>query len=476
MNAEAPKRAEEIHLFPLLEEQFPVMAKSYRENLAALAEKMDDYPNLQWYNDEVGPLFFRLDLDLPALFILSEPLSRFQAHKRYVVPIDTERSFYADLGIIPVYFANLNRISCVKLWGGQASNFFAPYSQPFRREEDVTWRLDPVADDPAQLSSMNFILKHKATENEVHDPIRSVLSDYFKYAFWSFPRPGFACCAHIIHSRENINHVLKVAKSIYVIKRVHEPRAEWLAPYYSAWVQRIEFEVFDRRGQPRTLWAYMARDVVKKIESETGSRNSENVLINGLIYEFKDKAHPSGGLRLLSVVADFLPSDVELFKTLAGLSAAERFYLNHETFGQIGSVDELRSEVDRRYRPFLRRTAFSTSFFDRLGSPTKYIVDELYPIVVQYEGLAFFVHPVILSALMELDKADIIEGKDVSALVKFIRLLQKCGSERGELLTLRFTDEAQYFKDLGVDFSDLRRVLLSAMRAIRISKLLSECL
>ncbi len=452
-----------------------MMAKSYRENLVAFSKRAETCPNLQWYEDAFGPLFFRLDLDLPSLFILSEPLSRFKAYKRYIVPIDSERSFYADLGIIPVYFANLNRVSCVNLWGSQAFGFFAPYSQPLRGDEDVIWRLDPVADNPAQLSSMNFILKQGATENEAHDVIKAALSDYFRYAFWSFPRPGFACCAHIIHSRENINHILKVAKSVYVIKDIHEPHVEWLAPYYNAWVQRVELEVYNRSGGSKAFWAYMAKDVVQKIESERRSRKPSDILINGLIYGFKDKVQrPTGGLRLLSVVADFLPTDVELFKTLAGLSASERF-CNTGTLGSVGYISELSAEVSRRYRPFVRRASYEASFFDILGSPIEYIIDELYPMLVHEQGQVFFVHPIILSALLELNQESIIEDRDTSALVKFIRLLEKCRSEGQELWTLRFTDEAEYFKKRGVDFSDLRRVSLSALRGIQLSKLMSEC-
>lgn len=475
MSSRSTERMEEIHLFPLLETQFPWLAKSYRENLAFLSAKAANHPNLLWYNDDSGRLFFRVDLNLPALFILSEPLSRFRAYKQYILPIDEERRFYANLGIIPVYFANLNRISCIKFWGSQASDFFAPYSQPLRRDEDVVWRLDPAPSSPAQFSSMNFILRQGATENEVSPSVRAALSDYFKYAFWSFPRLGFACSAHIIHSRENINHILKVAKSVYLIKEIHESRNERLAPYYWARVQRVELEVVTQHGGPKTFWAYLAKDVVEKICAETKTGSAHNLLINGLVYEFKDKVQrPSDGLRLLSVVADFLPTDLELFKTLTALSAVERFRRNTETLGPIGLISELRADIEMRYRPFIRRTEYSTSLFSMLGGPIEYILNELFPIVVSDGEQVFFVHPAILGGLIELGMTDALEAKDVLTLVSFIRLLEKMRAGKSSPMNLRLSDEGEYFRKRGVSFPDLLQVLLSVFWWIRLSKLLCE--
>jgi len=449
------------------------MAKSYRENLYALSKTDAENPHLHWYENHSGHLSFRVNLDMPALFILSEPISRFKAYKQYIVPIDEERRFYADLGLIPAYFANLNRISCINLWGTQASSFFAPYSQPLMGEEDVFWRLDPEMSGPAQFSSMNFILKQKSTENEIPASIRNALSDYFRYAFWSFPRPGFGCSAHIIHSRETIKHILKVAKGLYFINKIHEPRIERLAPYYSTWVQRVELGTVNRRGELRTFWTYVARDVVQKIKDEVAEGDCGKIVINGLVYEFKDKVdRPLGGLSLLSVVADFLPSDVDLLKSLAGLSALERFHIDTETLGSIGSVRDFRVEVENRYRYFERRIPYATSLFDKVGRPFKFIIDELFPLLVDDDQFVYFVHPIVLSVLLKLGMESIIQKKDTVALVSFIRLLEKLRAEKKG--RLRLTDEAEYFRKSGIDFSALLGVLVSTICWIKLSKLLCK--
>jgi len=466
---------QESRLFSLLESQFPWLAKSYIENFAPLSAEVTSHPNLEWHDDKSRRRFFRANLNLPSLLILSEPLSRFRAYKRYIIPIDDERSFYAGLGIVPVYFANMNRISCLSLWGSRASNFFEPYSRPLRPGEDTAWQLGPTPSSPAQYSSMNFILIRGAIEKEISPFIRDILSDYFQYAFWSFPRPGFACSPNIFHSRDNINHILKVAKSIYLIKKIHEPRQERLAPYYNTLVQRVDLEVIGEYGPPKGFWVYLAQDVVDKISAEVRTGDVHNTLINGLVYEFKDKVErPSGGLKLLSVVADFLPDDVELFKTLTAFSAVERFRHDPKTFGFIGLTKEFRADVERRYRRFLPSLEYSASLFSVIGSPFEYIFDELFPLVVQDEERVFFVYPSVLAALLKLNVVDYLEAKDVSILVNFIRLIQNISDEKVSQMGLRLSEEGEYFKKLGVNFHDLWQVLVDVYWEIRLSRLLCE--
>ena len=269
------------------------MADSYINNLKVLSTKAGDCSNLQWYTDIAEPLFFRFDIDLPAFFLLSEPLSRFQAYKQYIVPMSAEHKFYANLGIIPAYFANMNRISCVKLWGNQALEFFAPYSQPLKEENESVWQFGIGVDNPAKFSSLNFVLRNGAPEADVPDYIKTALSDYFQYAFWSFPKKGFGSCAHIIHSRETINHILKVAKGLYLVKYIHEARLERLGPYYYGWVQKVELETFNRQGEPIVFSVYMAKDVVRKIWMEIDSEKKSDLLLNGLIYDFRAKGQGS---------------------------------------------------------------------------------------------------------------------------------------------------------------------------------------
>ncbi len=168
----AQKRFEEVHLLPLLAQQFPDMAESYMNNLKALLANADLSSALRCYRDNSTPVFFRFNMQLPAFFLLSEPLSRFQAFKQYVVPMNDEHKFYASLGIIPVYFANLNRISCLKLWGNQAIGFFTPYSQPLRQQNESIWQFGIGTDNPSEFSSLNFVLRNGADERKVPDLTR----------------------------------------------------------------------------------------------------------------------------------------------------------------------------------------------------------------------------------------------------------------------------------------------------------------
>src|SRR5438093_2849329 len=146
---------QEAHLFPIMEKQFPYLAKSYREKLNSLAARADSTgpDNLQWVDDKNGHLYFRSHVKLPCLFALSEPLSRFQSYRGYAVPVDEERKFYSTIGLVPAYFANMNRVVCFNLWGEQATDYFAPYSRPLQQDEDSVWRLDPTQTGSVEISS-----------------------------------------------------------------------------------------------------------------------------------------------------------------------------------------------------------------------------------------------------------------------------------------------------------------------------------
>lgn len=466
------KNFEENHLLPLLSQQFPDMAESYKNNLKMLVA--NSYSALfRCYTYDSVPVFFRFSIEQPAFFMLSEPLSRFQACKQYSIPVNDEHKFYASLGIIPVYFANLNRITCLKLWGNQAVGYFTPYSQPLRQQNESIWQFGVGTANPSEFSSLNFVLRNGADERKVPDPVRNAILTYFQYGYWSFPKKGFGSSAHVIHSRENINHVLKVTKGIYILKYIHEARKERLAPDYWGWVQRVELQGFNFRGEPVLLSVYMPVDVVKELWNEIEEEKKSNLIINGLIYDFRAKSHDeSEKLRLLSVTAGFMEDNIELIKTLIGYCASEKFYTNRETLGLICTISQLESYIHYMQTPFSRKMTQTCTMLGMVDQPIQYMVDELYPMIVQKEKNLFFVHPAILGALTALGQYDFLRDRNKDILVNFISLLEQFKKSR-ELSVLRFTDEAEYFKKIGVDFSSLCTALRLSLKTVTLSKLLN---
>lgn len=452
------------------------MARSYAENIGTLssaAEKgtLPSSPSLHWCEDNKGRRFFRFDLDLPALFVVSEPVSRFKAYRQYVIPISEERRYYADFAMIPAYSSNLHRVTCVDLYGERAAAFFAAGSRPLQGVEKVYWRFDPSSSSPAQFSSMNFVLKWAAAENEVPDPIRSALALYFQFAYWVLPRIGYASNAHLIHSRDNISRIMKVAKSLYILRRIGEVHVERIAPYYLAEVQKAEMEVITGSGELRPFSAYLAKDVVEMLRSHEAGESG--TLINGIVYEFKDKvARPSGGLGMLSVVEDFLPTDYDLYRTLLGLSVSELFQRNYGTLGDVGTMEEVERRVAFKYRRYVRNVEVGGTMLSRMERPLDYQIDSLFPVLVRDSGRVLFIHPVVLSALLKLRLASAIEKHDSETLITFVHLLQKMKTERPR--RLRFTDEAEFFKRAGIDFAELLPVAYSAFCGIQLSRYMAE--
>ena len=99
----------------------------------------------------------------------------------------------------------------------------------------------------------------------------------------------------------------------------------------------------------------MPTDIVRELWNEIDEEQKSELIINGLIYDFRGKCHEENEkLRLLSA-AGFVATDTELIKTLTGYCAAEKFYFNKETLGLIGTVSELKRSVDHRHTPFARK-------------------------------------------------------------------------------------------------------------------------
>jgi hypothetical protein len=466
----APEHAEEIHVVSLLERLFPILAQSYKSNLDDLYRETSggsgELANLRWQNDHFGSrLFFRLDFTLPTLCVLSESLSRFKKLNPYPITV-ADAKYHAELAIIPVYLANLNMISCIKLWNKQAAGYFAPSSSPLRGP-NIFWRFDHTGSAPAEYSSLNFVLRRGALEGNLSDSFRTSLLNYFQNGFWSLPKPGFTCCAHIIHSHDNITCVLKAAKTIYIIKRLHKESREELVPGSGSrqTVQRIELEAMGRDGCLTPITVYVPTDVVERI-LELGP-DPVDIIMNGLVYERKDKVQRDNlrGLNLLSV-CDLLRSDADLSKAVVGLLAAERFR-SSDSIGYIGSASEFKPEVERIKRLLANRCSYITSdvtlAFDE-------ILQKLFPVVVRNGESIYFAHPAVLSALLSLGLEDAIEEMNSTTLVAFLDLLDRLRSDK---LTY-FLPQMEYFRKLKVRHSELLHVLQATLASICLSQKLAK--
>ena len=418
-------------------------------------------------------MFFRSQVRVPSLFALSEPLSRFQSYKGYAVPIDEERKYYSNIGLVPAYFANMNRVVCFNLWGEQARDYFAPYSRPLQPENESVWRLDPTQTGSVEISSMNFVLGGRAQQTETSETMKKIVSDYLKFGFWCDPSPGFGSCAHIMHSRDSISQVLKAAKGIYILEEIRPPRLENLSPYCRTWVQRVDLEAVNGdRLVP--LQTYIAKDVIEKAKATVTTDPFQSRPINGLIYELKDKVdHPFGPLRLLSVISDFLSADLDLFMTMISHSTVNRFWSSRDSYGRAGSIQDIKTDVARTYRTITRRVNLESSLFDSLQDPFSYAIAELFPILIQHEQQVYFIHPMIVCSLLQLGLEDTLERRDPRPLLNFVSLLERTRRE-SQITQLRLSGEGTYFKKIGVDFAQILPILNPIACGIQVSRLMHE--
>ena len=79
-------------------------------------------------------------------------------------------------------------------------------------------------------------------------------------------------------------------------------------------------------------------------------------------------------------------------------------------------MKSLRSEVTVDILILQGKTEYSSSILGRGESLLDYIIDELYPMLVEDGQKVYFVHPIILSALAALDRAHTIRDKNKTFL------------------------------------------------------------
>ncbi len=456
----------ETRLLALMQRRFSHLASDYEERINCFSNSPNSpYLRLRW-NERKNS--FRYNSDLPAILYISKSLSRFGKMLPYVVPVGQKRSYFAAHGMRPAYFFNLNRICCLELWGQRAADVFSPTSRPFLEGDEITRYYDTNRGNPLQFSSLNFVLGWGAPDVPAMPEVRKIVADYFNYAFWSFPKPGFSSNAHIFYSHDDVHSIIKVAKGIYRVRGIGKKRSERLAPDHYRYLRRADLEIVSKKTCP-VISPIISDDIAQEISD--GYTDCKNVLINGLIYDYSDKVHPSGGLKLLSVISEFLPTNSELIKTLAGISASETFRHNESSCGLIGSFRDLKKDVCRRYAPYGRLAFTSTSMSDALGRGLDSIIEDLFPIIIQHEDDIYYIHPMIVCGLLELELKEVLRTKDKLAFVNFVKVLSNLQNS-GDACPI--SHETEFFRSYRIRYTDLFQTAGLVLRGLMLFKAIDK--
>lgn len=448
---------QERHLLYMLGTFNPNLARdcAYRANCCSYCESVKKSLKPRWIESRSGTLIgYRLQLNGPYYFALSHPLSTFRRSEKYWVG-DEDAEFCTKLGMIPAYMLNLNRFTLLKLWGDTAKKIFVPTAEPIPEEGYVYWKLAPSrSGQPAELSSMNFVLKQNADLLSYEGQACDSFEDYFTFCFWSFPERGFSDSTIVINDDREVHLVLKAAKSIYIPERTYVSNMDlgkekdMPVEMVTLWGLKKEQSSY---GLHRINDVVLTKNVARSLEDE---EKSGQFYINGIVSQFRKRERK---FPTLTAVALYEVSHIELIMSVIGMVVLERFQ-ESSSFSRVGTLDEIKKETENVLHVLLRRAALDKTIGDSISDQFSTSAEYLNPQVITDGNDVFFMHPSVFVALIEQGLLDRLK-KDKQNMVNALRLLDLVAS--GESAAgIRSSKESDYLRSKGI----FAEIVVSALR------------
>jgi len=457
---------QEFNLLNLLYQFNHGMYRNYRNKLEGFNEITTSLPNppsLDWRYDRNGqPLFFRMEFNTPLHFMLSHPISRFKAPEDYPIRRG-DHTLCLKLAIVPAFCVTLNTFTVIKLWNKGAIDLFSPTSE-FLTEDNVFWEIpSPSQRLGPQYSSLNFVLKYGADPHTAPTQYNDIMEMYFKYGFWSFPRPGFSCCSHMIHGINRISTILKVAKSIYALGETFEKDIRIGFNQFRGTIIRLT-GLTKHKGEFKlsNTHAVLTYDVAREIERFRG----KGFFVNGVISEFRRQ---SGGFYTFTTVAELGYADLDLMKSVIGMVVADRFQ-RADSLASVGTIEEVRAETEELIEELWPAGQLTTpTMADGLKDLFESALLDLRPIIMNDDEEILFIHPYMFSCLTEFDLFGRLRRIE-NGLLYALRLLDlnSTGTEDPSK-----TQEATYLRQRGITIDLLTRALIPSVKGIRFCRALN---
>jgi len=418
--------------------------------------------------DEAGNLAFRAAFHFPIYIMLSHPICKFRSHRNYPVG---ER-FFANLGLVPVFFSSLNLMSVLKLWGERATGFFNPVNTPLADSNALCWEL-PCASKPAEFSSMNFILQNESDPQPVDPTLTAYFEKYFRLLYWTFPLPGFSPSTHFLHGRARISSQVKISKSLYIIEEINRPGRFFLEGKVidGTNVTLRGLIMKDNRFFFQSFPAILDSDLAEQILPRPNLASS---FINGVVAEVT-QTHDEQHFRnsILTVIADYdyVESYHDILTALIGMMVDFKF-ANSDSLAEIGTVADISSQVREAYLNIHRMLKVERSLSEVISNPFEFAINELFPAVVQDEGKLFYIHPLAWGLLKRWNLVRSEKSEQKEILLHLIRLLQL--SENVSGIKFLLDGNLLYFQRLGVDRHKFARSVFQLGDAIRLLKMMRK--
>lgn len=418
------------------------------------------------------PIGFRLEFSYPILVMLSHPLCRMHTRILYPIEFEWERFYVTQLGMLPVFFVDLNTITLIKFWSEAASQVSPQVLRSILGKEANCMELRPKT-RKIRYSTMNFLIAFGADLWKTKGDIDEIMRNYMKYSYWTTPKPGFSFSTHLLHTKASIRYVVKVAKTLCLIDKISSPTR------FKIWnriikAHKIRIRMLTERDGTFFFLkreAYLPDDVLKELLSieEREKISIRESFLSAIVLEIKEKRR---SFELLSIISDIGASYFELAQTLIAYTLMKTFNLS-DNIAFICDREQLKTSFKNFLTQIGRYIKLPFTISEKIVNVFDIALQSLYPLFVVEKEDIYFLHPTVFNYLRAKSQfASISQIKDKEKLIKILTFLEKINAKVP--FTKLYLDETlEMFR--GESKGKLLSEFFSLVRRIKIAKLLQRC-
>lgn len=268
-------------------------------------------------------------------------------------------------------------MTVLKLWGSRTDEFFNPCNAPL--ETDIVCWEFPVSDSgPVEYSSLNFIEQNNSQPEYAGRYLTTIFDKYFRLMYWLFPSNGFSPSTHFLFGRERLRSIIKISKSLFLVKKIGYPETILLEGKY------IETRQVEVKGLTTRKGRYFFDHFSALMDNELANEimlqeHPESLLINGIMADIKS----SGGVRnsILTFRADYVLSIYDIVQSLIGIVASRKF--NDSPAGMVDEdIDIVREGVANIFYDIQKDVTLPSTVSDYIDDLFGVCLTQMFPALV----------------------------------------------------------------------------------------------
>lgn len=466
---------EENRLISLLREFDTGLALSYLEKLRKFKEEVENKDLLHLFTPITNPtlaepIAFRIDFSEPIFVMLSHPLCRMHARIHYPIEFEWERFYITELGMLPVYFVDLNVITLIKFWAEAAEQVSPQALTRALTSDAVCMKLSPSVRG-MHYSTMNFIIPFGAELWKIPGTVDEIMRSYLKYSFWLSPKPGFSLSTHFLHTKASIKFLLKVAKTLCLIDEIKgRTRIQIMNRVIKA--HKVGIRILTERDGTFFFMkraAYVPIDVLSELLAQAQNQiDIGESFLNAIVLEVREKTN---SFELLSVLSDIGASHFELAQTLTAY-VLMKIFNSTDKITYACNINELKAIFNSMLSHIWRHIKIPLTISDITGTFDS-VLESHYPIFITRKAQVYYLHPSIFGFLYHKRHFDLLFQKENREnMIRFLNFLEKMNN-KVRYMELYLDETLDMFR--GESKRELLSKLFTLIQRIKISKLLQRC-